>query len=83
MATTQSGGPFNTTGTEQWPVSIMVTGSVLLEPSAIDERAGYKTCDPDGPRLHGGEGSPRYCETLTGSKDFHVHQGDGPTIGGG
>ena len=35
------------------------------------DRTGYKTCDPDGPRLHGGEGPPRYCETLAGPKDFH------------
>ena len=74
IAKRQSGGPFKTTGTEQWPPRMCQWLSWLLvqscsatattaneggaEPPTVDARACYKTCDAEGPRLHGGEGSP-------------------------
>ena len=32
---------------------------------------GYPICEPEGYRVHEGEGPPRYCEMLSGYKDFH------------
>ncbi len=80
-------GPFQTSGTECWPARMCQWIATLLVESqpppattatkgdtaetAIATEPGYPVCEPEGSRLLGGEGPPRYCEVSGVRKDYH------------
>ena len=79
-------GPFKTSGTECWPAKMCQWIASLLfsswEPTAAtatmenpaatsEDIASYPVCEPEGSRLLGGHGPPRFCDILEGQKPFH------------
>ncbi|OLQ03582.1 Anthranilate N-benzoyltransferase protein 2 [Symbiodinium microadriaticum] len=80
-------GLFATSGSERWPprlcqwlASVLV--QTCLDPASTategevqeqhnDDDLGYVVNEPEGPRVLGGVGPPRYCQQLGGRKDYH------------
>ena len=80
-------GLFATSGSERWPPRLCqwlagVLVETCLDPASTategevqeqhsDENLSYVVNEPEGPRVLGGVGLPRYCQQLGGHKDYH------------
>ena len=77
---------FKTAGSEQWPVAMCQWLSAMLLSSCLlpakDAAGGGRRCtrrqatglpinEPEGPRVLGGTGPPRFCRQLGGGKPYH------------
>ena len=84
-----------TTGSEQWPVamcqwlSAMLLSSCLLPAkdavcAAPDDmlQDSFPINEPEGPRVLGGTGPPRFCGQLGGGKPYHDGGGYARLAGG-